>query len=97
MVFIKTTKNPITFKKNPVLRRIETSLGEFIHRFVSWSVSEFKQLKPHRWTTKNRFQLSAGSNFEKLTKILGGTIHVWIFQIRSLGIVIIRFFNFQDI
>ena len=92
MVFIRTIKNPITFKK---IRFWEEKRQAWVSLFtdllvgVSPNLNNFNHVAESQ---KNRSQLSAGSNFEKLTKILGGTIHVWSYQIRSLGIVIIRIF-----
>ena len=41
------------------------------------SVSEFNDLKPSLKSAKNRFQLSAGLNLEKLNTILSEINHIW--------------------
>ena len=38
--------------------------------------SEFNEFKPRLKSAKNRFQLSAGLNLEKLNQILSGTNHI---------------------
>ena len=40
------------------------------------SVSEFNEFQPSLKSAKNRFQLSAGLNFEKFNTILSGTNHI---------------------
>ena len=40
-------------------------------------VSEFNEFEPRFKSVKNRFQLSAGLNLEKLNTILSGTNYVW--------------------
>ena len=40
------------------------------------SVSEFNEFKPRLKAPKNRFQLSAGLNFEKCNTILSETNHI---------------------
>ena len=40
-------------------------------------VSEFNEFKPRLNTPKNRFQLSAGINIEKLNTILSETNQIW--------------------
>ena len=40
-------------------------------------VSEFNEFEPLLKYVKNRFQLSAGLNLEKLNTILSGTNHIW--------------------
>ena len=42
---------------------------------VMQSESEFNEFEPRLKSAKNRFQLSAGTNFETLNKILSGTIN----------------------
>ena len=39
-------------------------------------VSEFNEFEPRLKSAKNRFQFSAGLNFEKLNTILSGTNHI---------------------
>ena len=39
--------------------------------------SEFNEFEPRLKSAKNRFQLSAGTNLEKLNTILNGTNHIW--------------------
>ena len=39
--------------------------------------AEFKEFKPHRWTAKNRFHLSAGLNLKTLNTMSSETNHVW--------------------
>ena len=40
------------------------------------AMSEFNEFKPRLKSAKNRFQLSAGLNLEKLKTILSGTNHI---------------------
>ena len=40
------------------------------------SESEFNEFNPRLKSPKNRFQLSAGFNFEKYNTILSGTNHI---------------------
>ena len=44
---------------------------------LSFSKAELKEFKSRRWTAKNWFQLSAGSNLETLNTISSETNHVW--------------------
>ena len=44
---------------------------------ISSTVSEFNEFKPRLKSPKNRFQLSAGLNLEKLNTILSETNHIW--------------------
>ena len=46
-------------------------------KFDLWSFLSEAEIKPRRWTAKNRFQLSANANLETLNKISSGTNHVW--------------------
>ena len=41
------------------------------------NLTEFNEFKPRLKTAQNRFQLSAGLNFEKLNTILSETNHIW--------------------
>ena len=40
-------------------------------------MSELNEFKPRFISTKNRFQLSVGLNFEAMNTILSGTNHIW--------------------
>ena len=68
----------------PSLKKIETwgpLYGQY-NELTLWisarSVSEFNKFKPRRLKSpKNRFQLSAGLNLEKINTILSGTNHIW--------------------
>ena len=44
---------------------------------ILYSVSEFNEFKPRLKSPKNRFQLNAGLNLEKLNTILSETNHIW--------------------
>ena len=44
--------------------------------FIFGPVSEFNEFKPRLKSPKNRFQLSAGLNLEKLNTILSETNHI---------------------
>ena len=44
---------------------------------INESVSEFIEFEPRLKSAKNRFQLSANLNLEKLNTILSGTNHIW--------------------
>ena len=58
--------------------------------------AEFKEFKPCRWTAKNRFQLSAGSNLETLNTISSETNHVWRFEPRLKLEKWLIFFSIQQ-
>jgi len=40
-------------------------------------MSELNEFEPRLISTKNRFQLSVGLNFETMNTIICGTNHIW--------------------
>ena len=54
----------------------EKSRYRAIKLYFKGTVSEFNEFKPRLKSAKNRFQLSAGLNLEKLNTILRGTNHI---------------------
>ena len=44
---------------------------------ICLSESEVNEFEPRLKSAKNRFQLNAGLNLEKLNTILSGTNHIW--------------------
>ena len=44
--------------------------------YTLYPVSEFNEFEPRLKSAKNRFQLNAGLNLEKLNTILSGTNHI---------------------
>ena len=55
--------------------KLQVKYVDFVS-FLNSSVSEFNEFEPRLKSAKNRFQLSAGLNLEKLNTILSGTNHI---------------------
>ena len=54
-----------------------TEFLQLFYNIIGFQVSEFNEFEPQLLSAKNRFQLSAGFNIEKLNTILSGTNHIW--------------------
>ena len=54
-----------------------SSMNHFLRKFSQDEITgDFYEFKPRLQSDENRFQLSAGLNFEKLNTILSGTNHI---------------------
>ena len=53
------------------------NIRHFLNLISYISESEFNEFEPRLKSTKNRFQLRAGLNLEKLNRILNRTTHIW--------------------
>ena len=64
----KSLKNQSVLKIKSLVTNSKSNIKE--------TVSEFNEFEPRLKYAKNRFQLSAGLNFEKFNTILSGTNHI---------------------
>ena len=55
--------------------KLQVKYVDFVS-FLNSSVSEFNEFEPRLKSAKNRFQLSAGLNLEKLYTLLSGNNHI---------------------